>query len=60
LLPAAREDRLTRFQFGAVFRHLTFVGFAPMTRLSIERNRSTVELYDYKRIRTEVGISRAF
>ena len=60
LLPAARADRLTRFQFGVVFRQLTVAGFAPMTRLVIERNRSTVEFYDYKRTRTEFGISRAF
>ena len=60
LLPEAREDRLTRFHFGAVFRHLTVAGFAPMSRLVIERNKSSVEFYDYKRVRTEFGISRAF
>jgi hypothetical protein len=60
LLPKAREDRLTRFQFGAVYRHLTVAGFAPMTRLVIERNKSSVEFYDYKRVRTEFAISRAF
>jgi hypothetical protein len=60
LLPEAREDRLTRFRVGAVFRHLTVAGFAPTTRIVVERNRSTVEFYDYKRVRTEFGISRAF
>jgi hypothetical protein len=60
LLPRAREDRLTRFSVGMVFRQLTFAGFAPVTRLIIERNRSTVEFYDFKRVRTEFGISRAF
>lgn len=60
LLPEAREDRLTRFHLGAVFRQLTVAGFAPMTRLVVERNRSTVEFHDYKRTRTEFGISRAF
>lgn len=60
LLPQARRDRLTRISFGSVFRQLTFAGFAPVTRLIIERNRSTVEFYDFKRIRTEFGISRAF
>lgn len=59
-LPAARADRLTRFPVGAVFRQLTVAGFAPMTRLVIERNRSTIEFYDFKRTRTEFGISRAF
>lgn len=60
LLPDAREDRLTRFSLGAVFRQLTVAGFAPMTRIIVERNRSSVEFYDFKRTRTEFGVSRAF
>ena len=60
LLPRARADRLTRLSFGAVVRRLTVAGFAPVARLVIERNRSTVEFYDFKRVRTEFGISRAF
>ena len=60
LLPDAREDRFKRFQIGAVHRQFTFAGFAPVTRLVIERNRSSVEFYDYKRTRTELGVSRAF
>lgn len=60
LLPQAREDKLTRVHVGAVFRQFTVAGFAPMTRLVIERNHSSVEFYDYKRTRTEFGISRAF
>lgn len=60
LLPEARKDRWTRLQLGAVFRNLTVGGFAPVVRLVVERNRSTVEYYDYKRTRTEFGISRAF
>ena len=60
LLPEARSDRYSRLAIGASFRQLTFGGFAPFTRLVIERNRSTVEFYDYRRRRSEVGISRAF
>ena len=60
LLPEAREDRHTRFSLGAVFRQFNFAGFAPMARVVLERNRSTVEYYDFKRTRTEMGISRAF
>ena len=60
LLPNARKDRLTRFQLGAVFRQFTISGFAPMGKILFERNRSTVEFYDYKRTRTEFGITRAF
>ena len=60
LLPQARSDRSTRLSIGAVHRRLTVAGFAPLTRIVIERNRSTVEFYDYNRVRTEFGIARAF
>ena len=60
LLPKAREDRLLRVQLGAVFRRLTVEGFAPTIRLVFERNRSSVEFYDYRRVRSEIGIARAF
>lgn len=60
LLPHVREDSLIRFQLGSVFRQLTVGGFAPMMRVVIERNKSTVEYYDYTRRRTEFGIVRAF
>ena len=60
LLPDARSDRYSRLAIGASFRQLTVGGFAPFTRLVIERNRSTVEFYDYRRRRSEVGLSRAF
>lgn len=60
LLPARRSDRYSSLTLGATFRQLTFVGFAPVTRVVIERNRSSVEFYDYKRRRTEIGIVRAF
>lgn len=60
LFPEARSDRYSRFSLGATFRRLTFGGFAPTSRIVIERNRSTIEFYDYQRVRTEFGITRAF
>lgn len=60
ILTDKREDKLFRLQLGAVFRQLTVEGFAPITRLVFERNKSTVEFYDYRRTRVEVGVSRAF
>jgi hypothetical protein len=60
ILPQARDDRLMRVHLGAVFRQLTVAGFAPTMRFTVERNRSNVEYYDYKRTRTEFGVSRAF
>lgn len=60
LLPRARKDRSFRLHVGAVFRQATVAGFAPIARISLERNASNVEYYDYRRVRTEFGISRAF
>lgn len=60
LLPRARRDRTTRANFGVVFRQISFMGIAPLFRIVVERNRSTVEFYDYSRTRAEVGFSRAF
>lgn len=60
LLPEARKDRFLRLQLGSVFRQFTVGGFAPLVRLVVERNKSTVEYYDYTRRRTEIGVVRAF
>jgi hypothetical protein len=60
LFPDKRRDRYSRLTLGATFRQLTFRGFSPVTRFTIERNRSTIEFYDYKRTRTEFALVRAF
>lgn len=60
ILPEARKDKLVRFSASAVFRQFAVGGFAPMTRIIVERNSSTIEYHDYQRTRTEFGVSRAF
>ncbi|MFL6759264.1 surface lipoprotein assembly modifier [Sphingomonas sp.] len=60
LFPHKRSDRYSRLSMGATFRQLEWRGFAPVLRFSIERNRSSVEFYDYRRTRTEMGVVRAF
>jgi outer membrane protein len=60
LFPDKRGDHYLRLSLGATFRQLQFRGFAPVARFSIERNRSSVELYDYRRTRTELGFVHAF
>jgi hypothetical protein len=60
LFPERRSDRYSRLSVGATFRQLQLRGFSPVLRFSIERNRSSVEFYDYRRTRTEVGVARAF
>jgi tetratricopeptide (TPR) repeat protein len=60
LFPERRGDRYARLSLGGTFRQLEFHGFAPIARVSIERNRSSVEFYDYRRTRSEIGVVRAF
>ncbi len=60
LFPEKRSERYTRITLGASYRRLMLGGFAPVTRLVIERNRSTIEFYDFHRSRAEFGVTRAF
>jgi hypothetical protein len=60
LFPDRRRDDYARLSVGASFRQLQYAGFAPVLRFSIERNRSSIALYDYRRTRIEFGIARAF
>jgi hypothetical protein len=34
--------------------------FAPIVRLHYERNVSTVEIYDYRRLAADIGVTAAF
>lgn len=60
LFPARRQEWLWQASIGATFRRLQIAGFAPVVRVSYERNASTVGLYDYHRLFGQVGITRAF
>lgn len=60
IYPRRRIDDLYRASLGATFRQLTVAGFAPLIRVTAERNRSSIELFDYRRLRAEFGITRAF
>jgi tetratricopeptide (TPR) repeat protein len=60
LFPEKRSDRYSRLSAGVTLRQLQFQGFAPVVRFTIERNRSSIEFYDYRRRRTEFGVVRAF
>jgi outer membrane protein len=60
LFPERRREWLYSLGAGATFRQLAVNGFAPLVRLSLERNASTVGLYDYRRTAVDFGITRAF
>lgn len=60
LFPERRRDWLLTTRAGVNLRALSIAGFAPTIRVNLERNFSTVGIYDYRRIATEFGITRAF
>ena len=60
LFPEPRREWLLQATVGATVRKLRVHGFAPVARVRFERNFSNIELYDYRRLVLEGGISRAF
>lgn len=55
-----RREWLLSSSVGATFRQASVAGFAPLVRLSYERNWSAVGIYDYGRTAVEFGVTRAF
>ncbi len=60
LFPERRREWLYSANLGATFRAFTVHGFAPVVRVHLERNASSVGIYDYRRIAFDFGITRAF
>lgn len=60
LYPERRVDDRFSASVSATFRGLRIGAFAPLARLKIDNNQSTVEIYDYDRIAAEFGIAAAF
>ncbi|WP_310533285.1 surface lipoprotein assembly modifier [Novosphingobium sp.] len=60
LYPQRRIDNRFSAGLSTTFRQLRVGPFAPIARIRWERNFSTVEIYDYKRLSGEVGITAAF
>jgi tetratricopeptide (TPR) repeat protein len=60
LFPELRIDRFYRGSLTATFRNLRVGTFVPSLRASYERNKSTVGIYNFRKLRTGVGVSRAF
>jgi outer membrane protein len=53
------EDRYSA-SLAATLRAIHVGAFSPLVRVKWERNRSSIEIYDYKRISAEFGMSSAF
>lgn len=60
LFPERRREWLVNSSVAATLRQLSVHGFVPTVRLLLEHNKSTVGLYQYRRIAGDIGLSRAF
>lgn len=60
LYPERRRDDRLSANLSATFRQVRIGTIAPLARVKWERNFSTIEIYDYKRVAVEVGITTAF
>ena len=59
LYPRRRVDDRFTAALSGTFRRVRIGPFAPLLRLRYERNKSTVEIYDFNRIAGEAGLSLA-
>jgi len=55
-----RRDRLLQGSFSIYKRDWNLGGFAPSVSVTMTRNHSTLQLYDQKRLRTEIRLTKAF
>ena len=60
LYPARRVDDRYSIGLGATLRIFDLGVFAPVVQVRFERNRSTIEVYDYGRVSAEFGVTAAF
>jgi hypothetical protein len=60
LYPRRRVDNRLTAGLSGTFRALRVGRFAPIVRLHYERNFSTVEIYDYRRLAADIGVTAAF
>lgn len=60
LYPRRRIDDRVSASAAATLRSFTKAGFAPLVRLRWEHNRSSIEIYEYRRLAAEFGVTRAF
>jgi len=60
LYPNRRVEDRYNASIAATLRALHLGSFAPLVRLKWERNRSSIEIYDYRRVVSEFGVTSAF
>ena len=60
LYPRRRIENRYSAGLAVTFRSLRLGQFAPLAKIGFERNKSTVEIYDYSRFSGELGLTASF
>ena len=60
LFGKTRRDHRFDFVGGAIFNRASVAGFSPLVRLTHSDSSAKIELYDYRRARLDVGLTRSF
>ena len=60
LFGETRRDHRWDITAGAIFKGVTVAGFAPVVRLTHSDSRAHIVLYDYRRTRLDIGVTRSF
>jgi len=60
LYPRRRIEDRYNASFAVTLRGLHLGSFAPLVRIKWECNRSSIEIYDYRRVAAEFGVTSAF
>ena len=55
-----RKDRLLELQLAVLHRQIVFTRFTPRIELTFARRDSSIDLYDFKQRRLEVGLTSSF
>jgi hypothetical protein len=55
-----RKDRLLALQLALLNRRIVFTRFTPRVALTFVRRNSTIDLYDFRQRRLEVGVTSSF
>jgi tetratricopeptide (TPR) repeat protein len=60
LFGKTRRDHRWDLIGGAIFNRPRFAGFSPLVRVTHSDSRANIVLYDYRRTRLDVGVTRSF
>jgi tetratricopeptide (TPR) repeat protein len=60
LFGKTRRDHRWDLVAGAIFNHASVAGFSPLVRLTHSDSAANIALYEYRRTRLDVGLTRSF